>query len=83
MNHEQIKESAKNTANYFLNQAIEACEFQFGKLHTKDAADVITAAWMNAAQHVYTTLIHTQMVQNLTDGVTELAKAIKDLQQSQ
>ena len=82
MNHEQIKESAKNTANYFLNQAVEACELQFGKLHTKDAAGVV-AAWMNAAQHVYTTLIHTQMVQNLTDGVTELAKAIKDLQQSQ
>ena len=34
MNHEQIKESAEHR-QLLLNQAIEACEFQFGKLPAK------------------------------------------------
>lgn len=79
MNHEQIKESAKNTANYFLNQAIEACEFQFGKLPAKDAAGVVTAAWMATAQGCYAKLIDAQMVEQLTEGVTQLAQAINAL----
>lgn len=78
MNHEQIKESAKNTANYFLNQAVEACELQFGKLHTKDTAGVV-AAWMATAQGCYAKLIDAQMVEQLTDGVTQLAQAINTL----
>lgn len=78
MNHEQIKESAKNTANYFLNQAVEACELQFGKLHTKDAAGVV-AAWMATAQGCYAKLIDAQMVEQLTEGVTQLAQAINAL----
>ena len=78
MNHEQMKESAKNTANYFLNQAIEACEFQFGKLHAKDAAGVV-AAWMATAQGCYCKLIDAQMVEQLTEDITQLAQAINAL----
>lgn len=78
MNHEQIKESAKNTANYFLDQAVEACKFQFGNLPAKDAA-VVVAAWMATAQGCYAKLIDAQMVEQLTDGVTQLAQAINAL----